>query len=415
MIELTNDDLNDYMYGFITDVCNEIGPRASSSEAEHKAGDKIEEILKESCDEAHQEEFICSPRAVTHFVKYVSLMIVCAVFFYTFSLSIDLGILLLDPVFNLLFLILAIILVTFPIFFFIFEVIRMREMIDFLLPKKKAKNVVGIINPKEEVKHHIIFGAHHDSAYEYKLFYYLKVFGVVAMFLGLIVALLSFIIVWFKFIIFFLPIDLTILFQQFNIILLWFTPLAVMFFFFVGNEAVPGAYDNLSGISILLGIAKVLSQNPSKNTKIELVAFACEEAGLRGSKRYVTAHIDELRKNKTKLVNIDSISTKDMIVVVHRELFMGAKHDRRMSDQLIDIGKKLNIGINLGTLPFGASDAAPFTKKKIPATSFMSFELPKLPKFYHTRQDIPEVVEKESLGQVLDICIEYIKQIDEGE
>jgi len=35
-----------------------------------------------------------------------------------------------------------------------------------------------------------------------------------------------------------------------------------------------------------------------------------------------------------------------------------------------------------------------------------------LPPFYHTREDKPEVVDKESLGQVLDICLNYIKLID---
>jgi len=411
---MADDSLNDFMHGFITEVCEEIGPRAATSEAEHKTGDKIENILKESCDKAYQEEFTCSPIACLRFVRYGALMIMIAVLLYSFSLFIDLGIFQLDIGYSLVFLSIAVCLETFALTYFIVEVMRMNEMIDFLFPKKKAKNIIGVIEPKGEVKNNVYFGAHHDSAPEYNLFYYLKWFGAAFIFIGFIGVFLSFFFVWMKFIVFFLPIDLTPWFQRFHIALLLFMPVAFGFLFFSSKKHVPGAYDNLSGVAILLGIAKVLSQNRCNNTRVKLIGFACEEAGLRGSKRYVSTHLNELQKIKPKLVNIDSISTKDMIVVVHKELFMGAKHDREISDQLMEIGKKLNIGVKLGTLPFGASDAAPFTKKGISATSMMSFDLPKLPKFYHTRDDIPDVVEKESLGQVLDICMEYIRQTDEG-
>ena len=32
--------------------------------------------------------------------------------------------------------------------------------------------------------------------------------------------------------------------------------------------------------------------------------------------------------------------------------------------------------------------------------------------FYHTRLDTPDVVEKEALGQALQICLEYLRRID---
>ncbi|MHA1805667.1 MAG: hypothetical protein ACTSU4_14220 [Promethearchaeota archaeon] len=43
--------LNEYMYNFIEEVCNKIGPRESGSESEKLTGDKIESELKNYCDE----------------------------------------------------------------------------------------------------------------------------------------------------------------------------------------------------------------------------------------------------------------------------------------------------------------------------------------------------------------------------
>ena len=78
-----------------------------------------------------------------------------------------------------------------------------------------------------------------------------------------------------------------------------------------------------------------------KHTRIKLISFGSEEAGLRGSKRYIAKHLGELKENKAKLLNIDSISMKDKIVVVRRETLSGTKHDKQLSQEILDIGKEL--------------------------------------------------------------------------
>ena len=170
---------------------------------------------------------------------------------------------------------------------------------------------------------------------------------------------------------------------------------------------------------MVLGISKYLSENKSnpkiypKHTRIHLISFAGEEAGLRGSKRYVKAHNEELKKNRTILINMDGITTKDCVVIIEKETLIGAKHDPEICNSLLKIAKEQGINARLGVLPFGATDAAAFSRKKLPATTIGSHELKgRLPEFYHTRLDTPEVVDKEALGQVLQICLGYIKHID---
>ncbi|MGC9779762.1 MAG: M28 family peptidase [Candidatus Heimdallarchaeota archaeon] len=64
-------------------------------------------------------------------------------------------------------------------------------------------------------------------------------------------------------------------------------PMAAMLFFFKTNWAVLGANDNLSSIAILQGIGETLGNSKNlipNHTKILLVGFGSEEAGLRGAK-----------------------------------------------------------------------------------------------------------------------------------
>ncbi len=131
--------LNDYMHGFIVDICNKIGPREAGTKQEELAGNKIEEELKKFCDETHQEEFICSPTAFLGFVRYGAIMALFSVIFYWLSLLVDLGWLQIDNIFSLIFLVIAVILLGITVPYFIFEIIRYFEFYDFMFPKKKIE------------------------------------------------------------------------------------------------------------------------------------------------------------------------------------------------------------------------------------------------------------------------------------
>ncbi|MHA1263063.1 MAG: M28 family metallopeptidase [Candidatus Freyarchaeota archaeon] len=336
---------------------------------------------------------------------------------YWLSLSVDLGWLLIDANLGLVFSALASVLAVFAVSYFILEVMRYRELLDFMFPKKRSRNVIGTINPTGKVKHTVIFAGHHDSAYEFNVFYYLKNIGGYTIFIGYAGSIIFSIVSVLKTLFYFLPLSLTQVFFWFGVFFLFIAPIAAIYVFFHSYKPVPGAFDNLSAVSVVLGIGKYLSENKGteiypKHTRIHLISFAGEEAGLRGSKRYVKAHYDELKENKTVLINMDGIAKKDSVVILEKEALIGAKHDPDLCATLLRIAQEQGIKARLGTLPFGATDAAAFSRKKLPATSIGSTGLKKLPEFYHTRLDTPDVVDKEALGQVLQICLGYIKYID---
>ncbi|MBY8980475.1 MAG: M28 family peptidase [Candidatus Lokiarchaeota archaeon] len=410
---------NNYMLKFIEDVCNDIGPRESGTEQEILAGNKVESELKKFCDETHQEPYTSSPHAFLGGVRYGALMVLVAGVFFWLSLLIDLSIITLNPIFDMLFLILSLILIVAAINYLILEVMKYHEIFDFLFPKRESNNVIGTINPKNEVKNTVIFSAHHDSAFEFNTFYYLKRFGQLIINIGYLGVGIIFIAIILKVVFFFLSIEQPILFLIFGIIFVFFVPIILVYLFFHSSKPVLGAFDNLSGVAILLGIAKFLSENKKNNeifpkyTRVHLISFAGEEAGLRGAKRYAKAHYDELVTNQTTIVNMDSIAKKDFIVILNKESGIGATHDPLVYEPLLDIAENLNLKTTLLPLPFGATDGAVFSKMNIPTASIGGLNLKEeLPPFYHTRNDTPAVIEKEALGQFAQVCVSYLKFID---
>jgi hypothetical protein len=80
------------------------------------------------------------------------------------------------------------------------------------------------------------------------------------------------------------------------------------------NTYFPGANDNASGTSLLLGLAKYYAANPQPYT-IAFISFAGEEAGLIGSKYFTENPLFPL-KNIRFLVNLDLQGTGDEGITV---------------------------------------------------------------------------------------------------
>jgi len=416
---MVDNTLNDYMYTFIETICNEIGPRESGTEQEILAGDKIEGELRKFCDETRQEEYKSSPHAFLGGIRYGAALVLIAVVFYWINLLVDLNLIQISEFYSLILLVSALILIIVTISYFILEVMKYYEVYDFLFPKRESQNVIGTINPKNEVKNTIIFSAHHDSAFEFNTFYYLKRFGQLIINIGYIAVGIVLIAIILKLVFFLLSIEQPILFLVFGIVFIFFVPIILVYIFFHSSKPVLGAFDNLSGVAIVLGIGKYLSESKDnseifpKHTRVRLISFAGEESGLRGAKRYVKKHYDELLSNGTTVVNMDSIAKKDIIVIHDKEPGIGAKHNPDVFEPLLGIAKKVNLKVKLMPLPFGATDAAAFSKKAIPATTIGGLNLKEeLAPYYHTRKDTPAVIEKEALGQIVQICLDYLKLID---
>ena len=123
----------------------------------------------------------------------------------------------------------------------------------------------------------------------------------------------------------------------------------------------PGANDNASGISLLLGLAKYYAANPQPYS-MAFIGFAGEEAGLIGSK-YFTEH-PLLPLNKIKfLINTDMVGTGDEGITVVNGLQYPEKYTI-----LTDLNNENHYVVKINARGKAAnSDHYWFTEKGVPA------------------------------------------------
>lgn len=129
----------------------------------------------------------------------------------------------------------------------------------------------------------------------------------------------------------------------------------------MGQALFPGANDNASGVAMLLSLAEWFKKHPAK-VNILFVAFAGEEAGLKGSEWFVVDRPIDMRRIKLVL-NLDLNGTgEDGITVVN------ATEQKAVYDKLVAINDKTKALPQVKARgPACNSDHCPFVRKGIPA------------------------------------------------
>jgi len=404
-------DIKGYSLTTINKIINEIGGRAPGSKEEQKAALMISDELRKYTDNVTIENFIFHPGAFLGFIQIVYILLVCSELLFHYI-----------PLLSFIMVLVSIIIVYEEFFCY-------NEFIDFLYPVKTSQNVIGKFEPSEKNKNIIIVSGHHDSAHEFRLLAISPYLYLVEIGLGFLTIALLFIMNLFWLIDFATSGLIQAMIPDVYLIAvdaLWYVILLLLvltspLLFFKSKRAVPGAVDNLSAVAILLSVAKTLSEEIKnetfklRNTTVFFVSFGAEEAGLRGSKRFVAKHLNELKEAKTYVLNIDTVADPSKLSVVVKEKTTNTKHSMELARKIMTLSNTLGIKISPISLPSigGGTDAVPFSRAGIDAITFFAVDLSlKTFRFYHTMRDTPDKINPDVLQNIHDIIIEFIKRVD---
>jgi hypothetical protein len=418
-IEVSKEDA-DYMYNLVHKIVDEIGPRISCSPKEAEGAKMIKSELEKVCDEVTIEPFSCHPKAFLGWIKILCVSSYLSMLIYLIVQFIN------DYTWLLLLTIMSFALILFSFIIMWEEFFNYREFIDFLFRKKSSQNVIGKFKPKGELKKIVIFSSHIDSALQFNLLKLLG-WGAIPLLLGAIFIVIIWLFITFINLIFIAigSIVFKNLFFIINIIFLIVSlPCFFIVFFFVplgdkGN-VVPGAVDNLSSCSVIVGLGRYLKTHPEiipNNMEIRLISFGCEESGLRGAYRYAAAHLDELKKYDANVVNMDGLETPDKFMVIEYEPTTRTSHSEEVIKKLLNATKSVGIDAKrfgrgklektVGRLS-GGSDAAAFSKAEIKAGFLNSADWKNRSSYYHQAEDTPDKIKRGTLENALRICVAYI-------
>ncbi|MFX1298837.1 MAG: M28 family metallopeptidase [Promethearchaeota archaeon] len=375
------------MIDFIKEVCDEIGPRLGTYSQEKKAGLKIKEILESKVDEVVLEDFICHPAAFLDFTRVAWIVNIIGLVIFWWIPIVSFG------------------LFIYAFTTYLFEQMFLKEYVDFLFPTRTGTNVIGKLKPTKEAKQIVICSGHHDSAYEFPLFKkYTSKFGILSYFTA-VTMVISALAAITNFILDILSIS-SLISNMFLLILpiLCVIMTGYMDFRLHSNFVIPGAQDNLSGVAIVLALAHHFATQRLKNIELWLISFSCEEC-MRGSKRFVAKHREELTNSKT--INFDMVG-KGKISIISKEPYFTATHSFELAKDF----QNSNTYLPIKVVRFGGSDAANFSKKGLEAITIMGLTTHGYPDWWHVMDDTPEIIEEDKLDRTLEATIKFLTDLD---
>ncbi len=163
-------------------------------------------------------------------------------------------------------------------------------------------------------------------------------------------------------------------------------------------EIMPGANDNASAVSVLLGVAEALTQSPIKlRRSVLFIGFGAEEQGVVGSKYYTEHPVFPLEKT-VGFVNMDGVGCGDKLSALAAENYPEFwKFIDRANQRYIHRIIRTSYFTNIARPRL---DAARFMWKGVPTISFGAFGSPS---YYHVPSDNIDTITPEILQDLAQL------------
>lgn len=377
------------------------GPRLAGSKADANAAQDLFERMRQDFDQARTHKFRAHPNAFLDWIKVlVGIYVFCLVLVWmqypglsALLLAAGLAIMVLE--------------------FFLYK-----EVIDPLFPKVTGTNVWGTIEPAGEVQQEVILSGHHDSARIFNFFihqpelYSLRVMG------GIGVFVLFF--VYSVILLFLRPETLELWQITLNGIFTFFLLLVGQLWFFASDQGTPGAGDNLISSALAMQVGNYFQSqkaqgNPLQHTRVHVVSFDAEEAGLRGARAFFESHHDFFEARRTYVFNVDCPYYLKDTFFLTSDINTGVQLSTEMAERCVKIAHELGYPAKSKPITFltGGTDAGEAAKYDIQATTLMAmpWDNSERASVYHT-PDTVDKVEPKAVEAVMGIAIGFIEQVD---
>ena len=183
----------------------------------------------------------------------------------------------------------------------------------------------------------------------------------------------------------------------------------------------PGANDNASGVSAIIEMARVLT-NENLQYSLQFVLFSGEEQGLLGSKSYAK-YIKDNKVDLYRLINLDMIGCPffaDNTVIIERDNNIDPNHNQVRENDLKSIvfgevmknlASEVNLEFHLDSIY--DSDYEPFEANgHVVIGAYDGSADPKKNSHYHSSSDLPEFINWNYLTAVTKLVLTTVLKID---
>lgn len=167
------------------------------------------------------------------------------------------------------------------------------------------------------------------------------------------------------------------------------------------RKVVPGANDNLTGVAVLLSLAKSLREDPIPGQRVILLSTGSEESFMEGMQAFARRHFPDLPRERTQVICVDTVGSPHLLALEGEGMVWMNEYPKDLIGRAKRAADELGIEL-LGDLRLrNATDGLIALRAGYPTITFGSVDEFKIPTNYHWPTDTADRVD---YGTVADMA-----------
>jgi Peptidase family M28 len=180
------------------------------------------------------------------------------------------------------------------------------------------------------------------------------------------------------------------------------------------RPVVPGANDNLSGVAVVLELARLLQERPVRGARVLLVSTGSEESFMEGMRGFARRHFPSLPPEHTEFVCLDSVGSPELILIEGEGMLKMRDYTPELRDRIAAVAGRAGVHLRRRLRLGLATDGLIALKAGYPSAALGSVTRYKLPLNYHSPKDTAEALHYETVRDAAVLCEALVREAAHG-
>ena len=176
------------------------------------------------------------------------------------------------------------------------------------------------------------------------------------------------------------------------------------------RPVVPGANDNLSGVAVVLELARALQERPVTGVRVLLVSTGSEESFMEGMRGFARRHFPSLPRERTEIVCLDSVGSPELILIEGEGMLKMRDYTPELRDRIAAVAERAGVHLRRRLRLGLATDGLIGLKAGYPSAALGSVTKYKLPLNYHSPRDTADALVYETVADAAVLCEAVVRE-----
>ncbi|MCW3001645.1 MAG: Zn-dependent exopeptidase [Conexibacter sp.] len=183
----------------------------------------------------------------------------------------------------------------------------------------------------------------------------------------------------------------------------------------IREPVVPGANDNLSGVAVLLDVARRLQADPPPpGVRVILLSAGAEEANQEGMLAFARRHFGRLPRESTTFLCLDTVGSPELVLIEGEGFLRMYEYPSRQKERVASAARDAGVRLRRGMRFTFATDGLVPLRRGYEVASLGSVTEHLMPANYHWPTDTAANVDYRSVAAASDVVMATVARTAES-